>query len=91
MCNIEFYEGERKQITAVIRSKSPNETIVVTKAEYELKRKYSDSALVSDKCEIDKNELSVLLEAIEKGSYELKITAEVGREIIIEKVNIEVR
>lgn len=92
MCSsIEFYEGERKEIRAVICSKISNETVVVTSAVYELKRKYGEDVLFEGNCEIKGSELTVLLETDEKGSYELKIRAEIGREKIIEKVSIEVR
>ncbi len=94
MCDKEliFNEGEIKEVTGTIRSKKANETVVITSAEYEV-TKYYDSTEIKKQgsCEIDGNEITVLLEFLEKGSYQLKVTAYVGREKIIEKVGIKVR
>ena len=94
MCDKEFtfYEGERKELTATVRSKTANETVVITKAEYEVKKYYSsDEVLKQGSCEIEGDKITVLLEFLEEGSYQLKVTAYVGREKIIEKVGIKVR
>lgn len=92
MCGneINFFEGERKEITATIRSKSPNETVVITSATFEVLKRYDGSTIQQGLCEVDGNEAAVLLELNEKGSYELKITASVGREVIMEKAIIKV-
>lgn len=91
MCGneINFFEGERKEIKATIRSKTPNETVVITSADFELTNRYNGSIVQQGPCEVDGNEAAILLELNEKGNYELKITASVGREVIIEKAVIK--
>lgn len=88
---IKFYEGEKREITAVIHSKKPKETVVIAKAEYELKKQFGDEILQSGNCEIEGAEATVFLDfELPKGNYTLKIKSKVGREVIISKVPIEI-
>lgn len=88
---IKFYEGEKREITAVIHSKNPKDTIVIVEAEYELKKQFGDEILQSGNCEIKGAEATVFLDfELPKGNYTLKIKSSVGREVIISKVPVEI-
>lgn len=87
---ITFHEGEKREITAVITSKNLQDLVIIASADYELK-KTGDSAVVQKgSCEIEGNEVTIFLDLIERGVYELKITASVGREVIIDKTLVVV-
>lgn len=90
MNRIDFYAGERKLITAVVRARNPRETVVITRAEYKLTKVGSDISIESGTCEIDGSKIAVLLGVTERGGYELKLTVTVGRETIIEKAYVDV-
>ena len=85
--NLSFYAGEEKYVTATLSSIDPDEIVVIKEAGFELTDCKGNivSAVV---CEIRGQEISVLLPIERPGSYTLKLTVRVGRETIIEKVNI---
>lgn len=85
-----FIEGEKREVTATITSKNPEETVVIASANFELIKKSDNSVLQSGNCEIEGNEVTVFLDLTAKGSYVLKIASNVGREVIKSKVNVEV-
>ena len=85
--NLSFYAGEEKYVTATLSSIDPDEIVVIKEAGFELTD--CKGSLVSEGvCEIRGQEISVLLPIERPGSYTLKLTVKVGRETIIEKVNI---
>ena len=85
--NLSFYAGEEKYVTATLSSIDPDEIVVIKEAGFELTD--CKGTIVSDGvCEIRGQEISVLLPIERPGSYTLKLTVKVGRETIIEKVNI---
>lgn len=93
MQRIDFYQGEVKQVTAVVKAKNPYDTVVVTSAKYSLTSAECDkekTEVESGECEIDGNKLTILLSTEECGVYELKITVNVGRETIIQKAYVYV-
>ena len=85
-----FIEGEKREVTATITSKNPDETVVIADAHFELLKKSNNSVIQSGACEFTGNEVTVLLDLAEKGSYVLKITSNVGREVIKSKVLVDV-
>ena len=87
---IHFYEGERKEVTATVRSKTSNEVVVITSSTFEVTRVRDNTVVQKGTCEISGNEATALLEINQKGVLELKITACVGREVVIEKAEIKV-
>lgn len=94
MCDKEFvfYEGEKRELTATIRSVKGDETVVITSAKYEVTKYYDEDEVVSQgACEIEGNEVIVFLEFLQQGSYQVKITVTVGREEIIKKIGVKVR
>lgn len=85
-----FIEGEKREVTATITSKNPDERVVIASAHFELLKKSNNSVIQNGTCEIAGNEVTVLLDLAEKGNYVLKITSNVGREVIKSKVHVEV-
>ncbi|MCM1364719.1 MAG: hypothetical protein NC122_06375 [Faecalibacterium sp.] len=91
MDQINFYAGETKQITVFVRpSRNVHEIVVVTRAEYQLTKQYEKDVIEKGSCEINGNEVSVMLGIEESGMYELKVTMQVGRETRIKKSLIRV-
>lgn len=89
MCTdeIRFYEGEKREVTAIVRSRNSDEAVVIAKAEYELKKQFNDEILQSGNCEINGAEATAFLDFdLPEGNYTLKIKSNVGREVIISKV-----
>lgn len=85
--NLSFYAGEEKYVTATLSSIDPDEIVVIKEADFEL-TDCKGTLVSSGVCEIRGQEISVLLPIERPGSYTLKLTVKVGRETIIEKVNI---
>ena len=85
--NLSFYAGEEKYVTATLSSIDPDEIVVIKEADFEL-TDCKGTLVSSGVCEIRGQEISVLLPIERPGSYTLKLTVRVGRETIIEKVNI---
>lgn len=85
--NLSFYAGEEKYVTATLSSIDPDEIVVINEAGFEL-TDCKGTIVSGGVCEIRGQEISVLLLIERPGSYTLKLTVKVGRETIIEKVNI---
>lgn len=85
--NLSFYAGEEKYVTATLSSIDPDEIVVINEAGFEL-TDCKGTMVSSGVCEIRGQEISVLLPVERPGSYTLKLTVKVGKETIIEKVNI---
>lgn len=85
--NLSFYAGEEKYVTATLSSIDPDEIVVIKEAGFEL-TDCKGNIVSAGVCEIRGQEISVLLPIERPGSYTLKLTVRVGRETIIEKVNI---
>ena len=85
-----FYEGEKREVTSTVTSRNSKEAVVIASAEYELRKVLNNSIVQTGSGEIEGNEVTVLLDFIEKGSYELKVTSYVGREKIIAKTLIDI-
>ena len=99
MGTLEYDIGEKKYVTAVIRSRDKTEEVVILTANWELYEKegivlqsgqWGDSQN-PEKCIIKNgNTVSALIEGEKKGTFILKFTVTVGPERIIEKVVIKV-
>ena len=85
--NLSFYAGEEKYVTATLSSIDPDEIVVIKEADFEL-TDCKGTMVSAGACEIRGQEISVLLPIERPGSYTLKLTVKVGRETIIEKVDI---
>ena len=85
--NLSFYAGEEKYVTATLSSNDPDEIVVIKEAGFEL-TDCKGTMVSAGACEIRGQEISVLLPIEIPGSYTLKLIVKVGRETIIEKVNI---
>ena len=85
--NLSFYAGEEKYVTATLSSIDPDEIVVIKEAGFEL-TDCKGNMVSAGVCEIRGHEISVLLPVERPGSYSLKLTVKVGRETIVEKVNI---
>ncbi len=85
---ISFFCGEKKYISAFVVAKDPNETVVITDADYELFDISEKEVVESGKCDFNANELTILLGIAKKGIYRLKITVKVGAEIFIQKSTV---
>lgn len=92
MCDkLKFYKGERREVTALVRSGNSKETIVIALAEFEVRKQFSEEVVQSGTCEINGAEATALLDlSLPSGSYIAKITAYVGREIIIREAQVEI-
>lgn len=88
---ITFNEGEKRELTATIRSEKENDVVVIASAKFELK-KFSGDVVQSGICEISDsgNEATIFLDLAEKGSYELETEFNVGREVIKKKRIVKV-
>lgn len=86
-----FYEGEKREVTAIINSINSDERVVIASSNYELTAIYDNSVAQRGECEIRDNEVTVYLDLNLKGDYELKITSQVGREVIISKQLITIK
>ncbi len=91
---IDFLSGERKILSGNAVPIDPCETVVINSARYELVSCGTSLILENGECEISENDKSryqLLLGIDKKGSYELTVTLEIGRETIKKRVNIKVR
>ena len=86
--NIHFYAGETKYVEATASAKNPNETVVVSSAKYELFQ--NGRAIEEGACQTDGAKIKALLAIEAPGIYELKITACIGAEKLIEKACVKV-
>lgn len=87
---ITFHEGEKREVNVIVTSKNLQDLVVITDAQYELKKTSDNTVVQKGSCEIEDNEVTIFLDLIERGVYELKITARVGREVIIDKTLVVV-
>ena len=91
VAEINFYKGERKEVSATIRPYQSNEVVVIQSATYEVTKMFAkEDVLFNWDCEINDDEITILLEFLDVGQYELEVTAIVGREKLIEKAKINV-
>lgn len=84
---INFYAGERKEVSGRIVLKNPDEVIVISSARYELIDK-NYNIVENGSCEVDNDMVTVLLGINQCGRYELKFIVQVGKETIIEKATV---
>ena len=89
MGTLEFDVGEKKYVTAVIRTRNENDTIVINEANWEL---YDSPEHMIDSgiCLVSNDEVSALIETNIKGNYILKFIVKIGPEKIIEKIAVRV-
>lgn len=88
---ITFNEGEKREVTATVTSKNIKEAVVIASADFELRRTDNNMIVQEGACEVIRNEATSFLDLAKRGSYELKVISRVGREVIISKVNIDVK
>lgn len=95
---LEFDIGEKKYVSAVIRTNNIKDTIIINKATWELytapekvyQPKDQNINNVDKNCLISGDEVSALIELNEKGNFILEFTVEIGPERIKEKIMIRV-
>lgn len=99
MGTLEYDVGEKKYVTAVIRSREKDEPVFINTASWELYEKEGTNLQSGfwgdtknpDKCIIkNNNTVSALIEGEKKGTFILKFTVTIGPERIVEKVVIKV-
>lgn len=98
MGTLEYDIGEKKYVTAVIRSREKSEFVVINSASWELYEKegtnlqnsYWGDPKFPEGCIIKDNTVSALIEGTKKGTFVLKFTVTIGPERIVEKVIIKV-
>lgn len=92
MCqnDIHFFLGETKYITATVYTLNPNDTVVISDSKYELFDSKKNVVEIGE-CEIEKNEVKLLLGINSPGFYTLKITVKIGKETVIQKAGVTVR
>lgn len=88
--NISFYKGEVKKIEAVVTPRDPDELVVITKAHYELSRLSNGETVEDGTLDVDGDTVSVILNADEPGTFELRFSVTVGVETFIEKAIVRV-
>lgn len=88
--SINFYVGEIKEVSAQVRARNPNEVVVITKAKYSLKNIASGETVEDGTLDVDGDTVSVILNADEPGTFELKFSVTVGMETFIEKAIVRV-
>lgn len=88
--SINFYAGEIKEVSAQVRARNPNEVVVITKAKYSLKNIASGETVEGGTLDIDGDTVSVILNADEPGTFELRFSVTVGVETFIEKAVVHV-
>ena len=94
MCNdmpIEFYVGEVKRMEAVASPIKKGEIPVITSAKYEVKREYCDEIIEEGNCTVDVDIAEFYLKLEEPGVFVVKVTANIGKEVEIEKAYICVK
>lgn len=88
---LKFYKGEKREVTATVRSRNPKETVVIASAEYEVRKQFSEEVVQSGTCEINGAEATCCLDLnLPCGNYEIEIKSCVGREVIIKKARVEI-
>ena len=88
--SINFYAGEIKEVSAQVRARNPNEVVVITKAKYSLKNIANGETVEDGTLDVDGDTVSVILNADEPGTFELKFAVTVGVETFIEKAVVHV-
>ena len=89
MGTLEFDVGEIKYVTAIIRTRNKNDTIVINEANWELYDS-PEHMINNGVCLISGDEVSALIETKKKGNYILKFIVKIGPEKIIEKIAVRV-
>lgn len=98
MGTLEFEVGEKKYVSAIIRTRNKNDAIVINKATWELytapgkiyQPKDQNINNIDKNCLISGDEVSALIELNEKGTFILEFTVEIAPERIKEKIAIRV-
>jgi hypothetical protein len=100
LVTLDFDLGEKKYVTAIVRTENENDTIVINKATWELytapgkiyvpKQETHNTTNIEKECLINGDEVAALIELNEKGTFILEFTVEIAPERIKEKVIIKV-
>lgn len=88
--SLTFYEGEEKFIEATVVPVRECEKAVVLYASYELSKNGYRVVVERGNCETDGNKIRILLKTDNAGTYNLKITAKIGKETVIQRVAVNV-
>ena len=83
-----FLVGERREITSEIKATNKKEAI--DSSTYTFKKESGGSLVSEGECEIKGNEVIVLLDFPQKGTFILEIESCVGREKVKSKTYIDV-
>lgn len=87
---ITFHEGEKREVNVTVTSRNSQDLVVIALANYELKRTSDNTIAQQGSCEVKGSEITIFLDLVERGMYELKVTASVGREVIIDRTLVVV-
>lgn len=89
MGTLEFDVGEKKYVSAIIRTNNEKDTIIINDAKWELYDSPTNQ-IDNGTCLVSGDEVFALIEANEKGNYILKFIVTIGPERIIEKIALKV-
>lgn len=89
MGTLEFDVGEKKYVTAIIRTRNENDIIVINEAKWELYDN-PNNLIENGNCLVSGDEVSALIETLKKGNYILKFIVTIGPETVIEKIALRV-
>ena len=89
MGTLEFNLGEKKYVSATVRTNDENDIVIINEAKWEL-YETSKSEPITGTCSVSGDEVSALIEANKKGTYILKFIITIGPETIIEKTSLRV-
>ena len=92
MVTLDFDLGEKKYVTATVRTENENDVVIINneKTKWELYKSVTADPIASGSCLVTGDEVSALIETTEKGNFVLKFTVAIGPEVIIEKCVIKV-
>lgn len=92
MCDeyIDYLVGEKSEIEGYATPKTAGETVVITRATYEVTKEYSDEVVYSGVCVVNGDRFRALLTFEEVGNYIFTVTLHIGDEEPKEKAYIRV-
>lgn len=89
MGTLEFDVGEKKYVSAIIRTNNIKDVIIINEAKWELYDN-PNNLIENGDCLVSEDEVSALIETNKKGNYILKFIVSIGPERIVEKIAVRV-
>ena len=83
-----YYVGEKRELGGRVAPEIAGETVVITSARYEIKKRYTDEIITKGNCEFEGDEFSAMLSFDEPGDYVFTVYLKVGAEEPVEKADI---